>query len=186
MTKTVQGLAARLRMTEGQLYSATITLVLAVLLATGLGNVHGVVSSALAQPPLAPLPAAALPPVVVPTPAPAAEAVPLSPPLMQPLAPPPAAAPPVALAEPTPAPSPVPTSSAPSPSPTAQPSPSPSPGCTAQPVADGGAGVVRTLDDAAGGDLPDEDLIAAITLLTGCTPSSPSPTPLPGAAGGLG
>jgi hypothetical protein len=178
MTGAVERLAARLRLTEGQLYSSTITLVIAVLLAGGLGNVHGVAGSALEQPLLAPEVAAALPPIAVPTPAPAPG-----------LPPAPAALPPLLSGTVPPAPV-APSSSyyeeyavqtSPSSSPTPSPTPEP---CTAQPAADAGAGLIWTLDDAAGGGLPDGDLVTAIALVTGCTPhrpptSSPTPSPSP-------
>jgi hypothetical protein len=180
----VERWAALARLTEGQLYSSLITLTVGGLLATGLGNVHGVVSSTLAQPALAALPsapAAPLPAIVVSTPAPlpaplpepppgdAFEAVPLAvpqaPPTSQSFPPPPTFGPP------------------PTRSPAASPSPSPSP-CTAQPLADAGAGAIWTLDGIAGGGLPDGDLIAAIALVTGCDPDDPDPSPSPSTTAG--
>jgi hypothetical protein len=168
-------LAARARLTEGQLYTSVITLAFALLLATGLGNVHGVVSSALAQAPLAPLaplPAAQLPPMAVPA-APSAPAASFA------AAPAPYVAAP--LPQPFPAPSPLPPySEPPAPAPTSSPSPQPSP-CTAQPVDDAGRQAILTADAEAGGGLPDEQMLQLLHLVTGCSSSasaSPSPSAL--------
>lgn len=168
----VERWAGRAGLTEGQLYSSLITLTIGGLLATGLGNVHGVVSSALEQPALAALPAApsaALPPIAVPTPAPLPAPLPEPPqdmafeevPLTVPQGPPPGSGP-----QPAPFP-------ATSPSPEPSPTPSTSP-CTAQPVDDAGAELVHAINAAAGGGLPEEDLLAAIGLITGCGPDDPA------------
>lgn len=167
----VERWAGRAGLTEGQLYTSVITLAVAALLATGLGNVHGVVSSALVQSPLAALPSApsaVLPPIVVPTPA--ALPPPLPPPPYETAAGGPLAAPqgPPPGSDPQPAPLP-----ATSPSPEPSPTPSASP-CAAQPVDDAGAELVRAINAAAGGGLPEKDLLAAIGLITGCGPDDPA------------
>ena len=150
-------------MTEGQVYSVVITLVAAVLLSLGLGDVHGVAGSAFAEPPLA-QPGATLPPVVVPTPAPT-PAVPLLP-LTPSASPLPGFAP---VPEPAPFPQPEPTGPMPSPSPTPAPA-----ACDLQSVSDTGKGLVTTLDALAGGSLPEKDLLAAIGVVTGCDPADPA------------
>ncbi|MCW2544136.1 MAG: hypothetical protein JWM40_1688, partial [Frankiales bacterium] len=135
----VAALAARARMTEGQLYSVAITLAVAVLLSLGLGDVHGVAGSAFAEPPVSE-PVATLPPVVVPTaaPTPAAPLLP-SPSTEGPL--------PSFSAEPEPEAQP------PADPPSVLPSPSPSaaPPCDLQGVSDTGTGLVTTLDGLTGG-----------------------------------
>jgi hypothetical protein len=164
-------LASRARLTEGQLYSSVITLALAGLLATGLGGIHGVVSSALSTAPLAPLPPAALPPDAVSSAAPVVPA-----PRPQPAAE--APSPYDAFADPLPQPAPYPEPEL-SAQPSSSPSPTPAP-CTAQPVDDAGTQAILMADAAAGGGLPDQEMLAALHLVTGCSPSSsPSPAPLP-------
>ena len=171
MSAPVAAVAARVRLTEGQLYTVAITLVASLLLATGLGNVHGVVSSALTQPVLELPPAQQLPPVTVPTAAPSAPPLALPEPSLPPFD---------TGAEPFPQPEPAPpptTEPAPPSDPPAGPSPSPTPtpsACAAQPVNDGAAQVIRLLDESAGGALPDEDLLAAIALVTGCSKADPA------------
>jgi hypothetical protein len=160
--RPVAALAAKARMTEGQLYSVGITLVAAGLLSLGLGDVHGVAGSAFAEPPLA-QPGATLPPVVVPTPAPT-PSVPLLP-LTPSASPAPGFVP---VPEPAPSPEPI------GPSPIA-PSPTPPPAaCDLQSVSDTGKGLVTTLDALAGGNLPEKDLLAAIGVVTGCDPADPA------------
>jgi predicted component of type VI protein secretion system len=171
----VAALAVRARLTEGQLYSSVITLVVAALLATGLGDVHGVVSSALSQAPLAlpAAPAAALPPITVPTPV---AAVPAPAPMRAPVQTAPSYAGFLPQPQPAPSPQPPPPSPAPSATPTASPSP-----CTAQPVDDAGRQAILTADAAAGGGLPDEQLLTLLHLVTGC-PAAGSPSPQPSTA----
>lgn len=162
-------LAARARMTEGQLYSALITLGLAALLATGLGDVHGVAGTLLAQqpPPVAP---ATAPPVVAPLPAPAATLTPIDlPTLPGAPAPEPAPAPQAGVVtEPEPAPL------VPSASPAPTTSPGPPAACTAQPALDAVEGVLTTVNGPAGGQLPQDDVMAALGLVTGCDPADPA------------
>jgi hypothetical protein len=160
----VTRLAALARLTEGQAYSATITLAAALLLLTGLGDVHGIVGTGLSQPPLsaAPQPTAAAA-VVIPAPAPVVpgpgELTALEPPLSE--------------QPPMPAASAVPTFGQPSPTPIPSPSP-PAPECTAQPALDVVNLVLATLDGPAGGRLPDKDVAGALGLITGCDPADPA------------
>jgi hypothetical protein len=171
----VGAMAARARLTEGQLYTSVITLAVALLLATWLGTVHGVVSNAFAQAPLTPLPAAQLPPMAVPaaTTAPATTFAPAQTPF---------AAAPRPLPHPLPAPSPRPPySEPPAPAPSSTPSPTASP-CTAQPVDDAGRDAILAADAQAGGGLPDEQMLEVLHLITGCSSgasASPSPSALP-------
>ena len=161
----VTGLAARLRLTEGQLYSCLLTLVAAVLLATGLGNVHGVAGVALSQPQLVLPTTQPQPPVVVPEPV----ATGVAPPLDLP------------VAEPVPALEPVPVVGPDLPdypyvpvTPTA-PSPRPSePPCDKQAVQDAGTTVITTANQLSGGRLPEKDLLAALGTVTGCDPTDPA------------
>jgi hypothetical protein len=148
-------------MTEGQLYSCLITLGTAVLLATGLGNVHGVAGTALAQPPLV-LPTTA--PVVVPSPA----APGLTPPL-----PLPEGGEPVPFPVPEPGGPPEAPESPPAPPPAPSPSPAPQP-CDNQALQDAGETVIATADGLSGGRLPDKDLLAALGTVTGCDPTDPA------------
>lgn len=157
--------ASRLRLTEGQLYSCVITLGVAALLATGLGDVHGVSSAALAQPPL-PLPSAQEPPPVV-------VATPAAPPFAGP-----SLDLPVGVGVPAPAPIPAPWTEPdvpviPQVPQTPVPTPKPEP-CDNQAVMDAGRTVVTTLDGATGGQLPDKDLLAALGTVTGCDPTDPA------------
>lgn len=165
MSARIAALAARAHLTEGQLYSGLITLVLAALLAAGLGNVHGVANLALSEPPLV-LPTAQ-PPVVV-APAPSAGQ---TPPLKLPVG--------VGVTGPAPAPAPwvepddsglpdlpvTPTS--PTPKPTEQP-------CDNQAVQDAGTQVITTANTLSGGRLPQKDLLAALGTVTGCDPTDPA------------
>lgn len=166
MSARLAALAGRARLTEGQLYSCVITLGMAALLATGLGNVHGVAGLALAQPPLSLPPAVVPAPVVVPEPA--------TPPLAG--LPLPAAPGGVGLPVPAPEPAPRPEPHQPdAPGPAPSPSPTPSaPPCDSQAVQDAGTTVVTTLNGASGGRLPEKDLLAALGTITGCDPSDPA------------
>jgi hypothetical protein len=159
---SVASLAQRLRMSEGQLYTAALTLLAGLLLLTGLGNVHGVSGGLVAQP-LAPIAPFVDAPVVVPGPVPAPGPLPG-----------PVGLPPV-VGGPAPAPAPEPTSSfwteppppAPSPTPTTTP-------CDNQAVQDAGREVIETLDGASGGQLPEKDLLAVLGTVTGCDPTDPA------------
>lgn len=164
-------LARILRMTEGQLYSAVITLVVAVLLLFGLGHLHGVVNNALAtQPlPLTPVPAATPGPsgvVAVPPGVPLPPGGPTEP------APAPAPAPfPTSDSSPIGAP-PDPHSTAPTPIPTATPST-----CTVLGTQGGYDQAIAALDQVnqtSGGVLPAKDVELAIGLLTGCNAADPA------------
>jgi hypothetical protein len=161
----IAAVAARARLTEGQLYSCLITLAVAVLLATGLGNVHGVSGAALAQPPLALPTTEPLAPVVVPEPVPTAVAPPLDLPLGEPV-PPPAEVPVVGPDLPDYSEVPV------TPSPPA-PRPEPEP-CDNQAVQDAGTEVITTANELSGGRLPQKDLMAALGTVTGCDPTDPA------------
>jgi hypothetical protein len=159
------GIAARLRLTEGQLYSGLITLGIAALLATGLGNVHGVAGLALAQPPLTLPTTEPLAPVVVPEPVPTGVVPPLDLPS--------------GVDQPLPVPEPIPVTgpdlpdypdvpSAPTP-----PTPKPEP-CDNQAVQDAGTQVITTANELSGGRLPEKDLLAALGTVTGCDPTDPA------------
>lgn len=163
MSARVAAAAERLRMTEGQLYSALITLAVAALLAAGLGNVHGVASSVLDQPPLA-LATTTPPPVVVPSPVPTGTAPALDLP---------------STFEPGPLPAPAPgeepqlPQTPPSAEPTTKPSPPQQP-CDNQAVQDAGKTVITTANRLSGGRLPEKDLLAALGTVTGCDPTDPA------------
>jgi hypothetical protein len=160
----VARLAALARLTEGQLYTAALTLAAALLLLTGLGGVHGVVGTALSQASLPAVPQPTFPPVVVPTAAPG----------VQGLGALPALEPPPAVGLPLPAPSPEPTFDfLPAPTPSASPSP-PAAACTAQPAMDAAQLLLTTLNGPAGGRLPDKDVMGALGLVTGCDPADPA------------
>ena len=166
MSARIAALAARAHLTEGQLYSCLITLTVALLLATGLGNVHGVSGAALAQPPLALPTAEPQAPVVVPEPAPTG----VTPPLGLP------------VGEPVPAPTGVPVvgpdlpdyvPDVPGTPTTPPPSPKPEP-CDNQAVQDAGTQVITTANELSGGRLPQKDLMAALGTVTGCDPTDPA------------
>jgi hypothetical protein len=158
----------RLSMTEGQLYSAVITLVVAVLLLFGLGDLHGVASNAVAASPL-PLTPQAPGTVVVPSPGSTAVALP-------PL--------PVVGVAPVPAPQPEPLPSyeevLPAPHPTTSPAPSATPTPSTcrldglQGVDDTAIDTLATANGLAGGRLPTSDIAAAIGVVTGCDPADPA------------
>jgi hypothetical protein len=161
-------LSSRLRLTEGQLYSSAIVLVLALLLLSGLGHVHAVVSSALAEGPVVGGPAAQVPVAGVPTPT------------AQPVALPPLDLPSTGFPRgPQPVPAPVPTQVVEQPlGPTtvpvrSAPTPSKSP-CALQGEYDTAIQTLRTVNDAAGGRLPANDVIGALGLVTGCDPADPA------------
>ena len=165
MSARIAAVAARAHLTEGQLYSGLITLVVAALLATGLGNVHGVANLALSEPPLV-LPTNQ-PPVVVAS----APAGGQTPPLQLP----------VGVGAPGPAPAPAPwvqpddtgfpeqpyTPYVPVPQPTKKP-------CDNQAVQDAGTQVITTANTLSGGRLPQKDLLAALGTVTGCDPTDPA------------
>jgi hypothetical protein len=166
----VAAVASRLRMTEGQLYSCLLTLVAAILLATGLGGVHGVASSALATPVLQE-PLAGLPTVVVPTAAPTPGLVPVPTGGLGPVAGPVVNVP---VPEPVTPSEPVPVAE-----PTAAPRPTPKPSPTPSPCAEAGAlattaQLLATVNGPAGGRIPDKDVNAALGLVTGCDPANPA------------
>lgn len=165
----MNAIAQRLRMTEGQLYSSIITLVIAALLATGLGGVHGVVSSALSTAPLAPVVEGVAAPVAIPSPAapellaPGGIALPLGRPTAVP------------LPEPAPEPTfdnPAPVTSLPTPSP--KPTTPPAGPCAAAPVLAAGTDLLTAVNAIAGGRLPDRDVEAALGVVTGCDPADPA------------
>ena len=159
----------RLRMTEGQAYSAAITLAVALLLLLGLGNVHGVAGLAVAEQPL-PLAPQQPAPVVVPTPSAPAVAFP------------PTSTPPVLGVEPAPQPAPAPVPTYDEPPAPAQPTPSPSPtstpsSCRLPQLQGPNDTALATLDQVnslAGGRLPAADVKAAIGVVTGCDPADPA------------
>jgi hypothetical protein len=169
----VKALAGRINLSEGQLYSSAITLAVAVLLMTGLGNMHGVVSTSLSQAPLALPPAPSLPDVAVPrrSPTPAPNPAPTVPPPMMLPAPAPAFAP-------TSLPPLSDTSFGPGPTPTASPTPSTTP-CAAKPADDQVRAGLETANDVAGGGLPVDQILAILTAVDGCTGPSPSASPSP-------
>ena len=155
--------AARLRLTEGQLYSSVITVVAAAVLATGLGHVHGV-SSALSAPvdlPALTQPATvAVPPPVVAT----------APQLIHVTVPATAVSPISPINPPTPQ---WPSTSVPTQGPTPTPSPTTKPTpCTLQAVSTAADSLITTLTSVSGGRLPDKDLKAVVGLVTGCAPAS--------------
>jgi hypothetical protein len=157
----IASVAARARLTEGQLYTCVITLVVAVLLSLGLGNVHGVASADLGA--VAPLPGTSALPTPGPSATPGAVPQPGGFPTFAPL--------------PTPAPGPtyepVPEPGQPASTPTPSPS-APATPCDLQGVSDTGTGLVQTLDGLTGGALPEKDLLAAIGVITGCDPADPA------------
>ena len=161
----VKRVAALARLTEGQLYSALITIAAALLLLTGLGDVHGVVGTSLSDVPVLAAPQPTFPPVVVPTPAPAVPGPAVLPAPGPPL-------PDLPVVEPAP----VPTYDEPvSPLPLPRPTPSPAPApCTAQPAMDAASFVLTTLNGPAGGRLPAKDVMGALGLVTGCDPADPA------------
>jgi len=162
---SIRRLATLARLTEGQLYSALITLAAALLLLTGLGDVHGVVGTGLSDVPVVAAPQPTFPPVVIPTPAPAVPGPALLPAPELPL-------PELPVVEPAPAPTydePVPPLPLPTPTPTPKPAP-----CTAQPAMDAASLVLTTLNGPAGGRLPDKDVMGALGLITGCDPADPA------------
>jgi hypothetical protein len=162
---SVASLAQRARLTEGQLYSAAITVAVALLLLTGLGDVHGVVGTALSQPPLLAAPQPTFPPVVIPTSAPVVRGLGAIPVLE----------PPVNEGLPLPTPAPVPTFGEPTAVPFPVPSPSPpAAACTAQPAMDAARLVLTTVNGPAGGRVPDKDIMGALGLVTGCDPADPA------------
>jgi hypothetical protein len=164
-------LAQQLRMTAGQTYSVAITLVVAVLLLFGLGDVHGVVSTAVAE---APLPLATQGPAVAA--APGVVAVPPASPQL-----------PIGtggLPAPVPAPAPLPTYQDvpvppfPTSPPPATASPTPTAGsCRVdglQPVSDTAIETLQTANGLVGGRLPTSDIAAAVGVVTGCDPADPA------------
>ena len=169
-------LSSRLRMTEGQVYSVVITLVVAVLLLFGLGNLHGVIGNALATEPLPLAPATA--PVATQAP-PVAVAGPSAAPLL----------PGDPVPNPAPAPAPRPTyddgapvsvpdfPTAPA-APSARPSPTASTStCTVagtQGGYDQAIATLETVNGAAGGGLPAKDLELALGVVTGCNAADPA------------
>lgn len=168
-------LSRRLRMTEGQLYSVAITLVVSVLLLLGLGDLHGVVGNALASEPL-PLAPAGTPT----TPAQPGDtnvvAGPASTPVLPPIVPTeplPAPAPaPVPTDDTSPPAEPVVVPSGPTPSPSASPST-----CTVPGTQDGydkAIATIETVNGAAGGGLPAKDLELALGVITGCNAADPA------------
>jgi hypothetical protein len=166
-------LTQRLRMTEGQTYSAIITLVLAVLLLLGLGNLHGVISSALAQAPLPLAPVVDTP--VTTTPVPDASQGPIALPTADPVLP----VGPGPLPQPAPNPAPQPTETevpfVPEPVVTTSPSPTPTEDpCQLQAASDAATDAIKTANAAAGGRLPEADVLAAIGIVTGCDPADPA------------
>jgi len=163
----------KLRMTEGQLYSAIIVLVVSVLLLFGLGDLHGVAGSALAaQPlPLAPVPSGTAAPgqsgvVAVPPGAP----LPAGPTGLFPA--------------PAPAPAPFPTDETPayvpSTPPTARPTASPTTPpstCTVSGTQGGydqGISVLEQVNQATGGALPAKDVELTLGVITGCNAADPA------------
>jgi hypothetical protein len=154
-------------MTEGQTYSAGITLAAALLLLLGLGNLHGVAVTAVAEQPL-PLAPAQPAPVAVPPPAPSAVAFP------------PTSTLPALGVEPAPAPAPAPAPTFDEPSVIPQPSPTP----TAEPSTcrlpqlsgpnDTALAALDQVNALAGGRLPAADVKAAIGVVTGCDPADPA------------
>jgi hypothetical protein len=163
----IAAVAARARLTEGQLYSCLITLAVAVLLASGLGNVHGVAGAALAQPPLALPTAEPVAPVVVPEPVPTG----VTPPLDLPTG----SGSPLPPADPVPVVGPdlpdYPEVPLPPGGPTPPPKPEP---CDNQAVQDAGTQVITTANELSGGRLPQKDLLAALGTVTGCDPTDPA------------
>ena len=164
----VARLAALARLTEGQLYSAGLTLAAALLLLTGLGHVHGVVGTALSDIPVLAAPQPTFPPVVVPTPAPVVPGPGALPALEPPLTGGQPVVEPAPVDSPLPLPFPQPT-----PAPTTPPRP-PAAACTAQPAMDAARLVLTTLNGPLGGRLPDKDVMGALGLVTGCDPADPA------------
>ena len=169
------GPARRWQLTPGQRYSSAITLIIAAALMTGLGNLHGVTGNDLAGPPLELAPVAAVPDVVPtaggPTSTPSPDArvplpagnVPVFPPYDTGAVPSPRAFP---LSPPAPKPTVAPTTPPPgNPSPTPTPSP-----CAAAPVNDSAKDALTTLNGPLGGQIPQDDILAALGLVTGCAP----------------
>lgn len=163
-------LVQKLRLTEGQAYSVAITLTVAVLLLFGLGDLHGVLSNAVAA---SPLPLA---------PAPGTVAVPPAGP--SPASTPPAPRFPLLGVEPEPAPEPTPLPSydvtPPVTGPSGSPAPSPTPTGSScrldglQGVNDTALSTLETVNDLAGGRLPSDDVAAALGVVTGCDPADPA------------
>lgn len=171
--------ARRWQLTPGQRYSSAITLIIAAALMTGLGNLHGVTGNDLAGPPLELAPVAAVPDVVPtaggPTSTPSPDArvplpagnVPVFPPYDTGAVPSPRAFP---LSPPAPKPTVAPTTPPPgNPSPTPTPSP-----CAAAPVNDSAKDALTTLNGPLGGQIPQDDILAALGLVTGCSSTDPA------------